>query len=478
LIQYEGGIYDGGVSEFFGEFFKNGYLSEGDRQSYVNNILTLGLVAVSMIFLAIFFRENQFLNRFMIIPTLIYGYTSTILLQRATNNYIIMFINIFYITGLFFYWMKYGEFVSFFENRLIIFTLKRSLAIIPLFLAISIFTFFGINFIGNPVALATGRIRVGKQEKIKILLIQYGFTDSSGNEIAVWRRYIIWINDFIHGDLGRSFQNGAPVTDNINRFLWETLKMQALALIIAFILSVIVGIIAAYYHRSTIDTAISAFALLGLSMPIFVTAILAILIFGGFGLDWFPVAGAHGLDFELAQQCEFCDQKPGNYFTNNFSDDWATISFWTTSFEIWWVYTRDSLNHLVLPVLTLTFASMATFSRLTRSTMLEVMRQDYILAARANGLSEFTVVGKHALRNVLLPLVTFLGISVGFLLAGAPITETVFSWPGMGFYFLTALSTLDIPILMALTMIITLMILFANLIVDVAYTFLDPRISL
>ncbi len=121
---------------------------------------------------------------------------------------------------------------------------------------------------------------------------------------------------------------------------------------------------------------------------------------------------------------------------------------------------------------------MAVFSRLTRGTMLEVMRQDYILAARANGLTEYQIVRRHALKNVLLPLVTFLGISIGTLLVGAPITETIFTYPGLGAFFITALVTNDVPIIMALTMIITLMILFANLMADIAYTQLDPRISL
>ena len=480
FIQQEGGIYHGGIGEFFGKFYKSGYIVETD--SAMGSILTrptsLTLIAVILTFLIVFYRASIIFRRFTLIPTLIYAISTTLLWQQATSNFLVMYMNMFYLSSLFFYWMKYGELLSFFENRLILFTFKRSLAIIPLFIAISLFTFVGTNYIGDPIAIATANIKYGRDKVIATLLLQFGLVDGSGNRLPIWRRYLTWIYEFIHGNLGNSYVNGNPVTENISLYMWETLKMQVLALIIAFALSLVVGILAAYYHRTPLDSAVSAFALLGLSMPIFVSGLLSIMIFGGLGLNWFPNAGAHGLGFTLAAQCESCYLKPEEYFSQNFSNNWASISFWTTLLQIWWVYTKDSLMHLALPVLTLTFASMATFSRLTRSTMLEVMRQDYILAARANGLSEFTVVGKHALRNVILPLVTFVGISIGFLLAGAPITETIFTWPGLGQYFLRALGGLDIPVLMALTMIITIMILFANLIVDVAYTFIDPRITL
>ncbi|MCH8907677.1 MAG: ABC transporter permease [Candidatus Heimdallarchaeota archaeon] len=349
-----------------------------------------------------------------------------------------------------------------------------------MFIAISLFTFVAINLIGNPVELATARVQFAKDTVQATLLRQYGLTDSQGREIPVWKRYLNWIYDFIHGDMGQSYEKfPSEVTDNLGNFLWETLKMQVLALVLAFTISVVIGILAAYFHKTPADSIISAVALLGLSMPIFVSGILAIIIFTGTGLQWFPAAGAHSLpQLLVADGCLDCARPPDVIWDAEVSTNWTDPAWWSMFVNVWWIYSKDSVRHIVLPVATLTFATMATFARLTRSTMLEIMRQDYILAARANGLSEYTIVRKHALKNVLLPLVTFLGLSIGGLLIGAPITETVFSFPGLGNYFLASLVVLDVPIIMALTMIITLMILFSNLAADIAYTYLDPRIAL
>ncbi len=214
-------------------------------------------------------------------------------------------------------------------------------------------------------------------------------------------------------------------------------------------------------------------------MPIFVSGIMAILIFTGTGLNWFPFGGAKSLDHQLAAKCGPCSNSPQTLWDNLWTNGgWMDIGAWSDFIQVSWVYTADFIWHLVLPVLTLTFATMATFSRLTRGTMLEVLREDYILAARANGISERNIVLKHALPNVMLPITTFLGLSIGGLLAGAPITETVFSWPGLGVEYIAAVNVLDGPIIVGLTMIITLMILFANMLTDIAYTKLDPRITL
>ncbi len=478
FIRIEGGIWSGGISKFFSNL-GSGYFDDGDRLNILIRSTVFAILTLITISVGLYYHGKELTGKIPIFFTIIFGYSLTASVNLATRNFIFMYFTITFISALYWYWLRFDEVRTFFDNRIIIFALRRSLAILPLFLAISLFTYFALNYIGDPVKIAVARIRVGRREIEKVLLRRYGLVDDQGNRIPVWRRYLSWLYDFFHGDMGISYESNSPVENNITNLLWETLKMQVIALILAFVLSVVIGILAAYYHKTAADSMISAIALLGLSMPIFVSGILAILIFGGIGLNWFPTAGAHTIPELLVRDgCQECIRSPDEIFSEDFNDNYADFGWWKMYLNVWWVYTGDTIMHLALPVLTLTFATMATFARLTRSTMLEVMKQDYILAARANGLSETQIVTKHALKNVLLPLVTFLGISVGFLLAGAPITESVFSWPGLGNFFLSALTTLDMPIIMALTMIITLMILFANLMADIAYTFLDPRVTL
>jgi peptide/nickel transport system permease protein len=195
---------------------------------------------------------------------------------------------------------------------------------------------------------------------------------------------------------------------------------------------------------SKMDMSVTTFSMLGISMPVFFTGLLALLVFA-YILPWFPGGGyVSGGSSPLLF---------GNYFI-------------------------DHLWHLTLPMLILTFADMATVVMLVRSSMLEVLRQDYVLAASASGLSEGTVVYRHALRNALIPVVTYIGLYLGGMLAGAPVTETVFNWPGLGRLFVSATSDLDFPIIQAVTMVITLMTLAANLATDILYAYIDPRIRL
>ncbi len=403
----------------------------------------------------------------------------------ANNNLFLAYFAGTFVPILYWYWIRFGELMSLFGNSLFIFTVRRHIAIIPMFIAISWFTFFLLNQLVNPVDLLLGvrQVRFGKEELKTSLMIRYGLADENGRPYTFWERYIQFLNGFIHGDLGLSYKDGVPVTENIGNLLWTTLKMQVSALILSFFLSVTIGILAAYYHQTTLDSIISSIALLGLSMPIFVSGILAILIFSGTGLGWFPFGGNKSPDHIMEEKCSACGFKPDEIWNQLWTYEnqhygWQDINLWKDFFQVSYFYTYDSIWHLVLPVLTLTFATMATFSRLTRGTMLEVLREDYILAAKANGLSEKKIVVDHALPNVMLPITTFLGLNIGGILAGAPITETVFTWPGLGKAYIAAIGIFDGPIIVGLTMIITLMILIANMLTDIAYTKLDPRISL
>lgn len=474
LINVDGGFFGGGLGKFF-EALSGSYEYGTDHETKLLDGLLYGALLYLSLVLSLVFQKNETVQRFAVYITAAFTFFFLRFFFITLSNLFILYMGIFFVSLAYYNYLKHGEIRSLFGNPIVVFALRRSFAIIPMFLAIAAITFFGVNFIGDPVEIATARVRYNKEAVADVLLQRYGLKDDQGNLIPIWERFWNYLVDFVHFDLGVSYETLIPVTQNLEGFIVETLKMQIAALVLAFTLSVIIGVLAAYYHRSLADSAISALALLGLSMPIFVSGILAIIIFGGTGLDWFPVSGAYTIP--NSNICADCGTSPRTLF-GNLGENWTDFGYWGLMIKVWFFYTMDNIIHLILPVLTLTFATMATFSRLTRSTMLEVMRQDYILAARANGLSEREVVGKHALRNVLLPLITFLGISIGTILVGAPITETVFSYPGLGQKFILSLFTLDMPILMGVTMIITLMILVANLLTDIAYSFLDPRITL
>ncbi|MDH5644668.1 MAG: ABC transporter permease [Candidatus Heimdallarchaeota archaeon] len=424
------------------------------------------------------YQSHPLVQRFNIILTSVFTYTLISILYYATRNLALIYLAIFFIATAYWYFIRYGEIGTFFGNPIIIFVLRRSLSIIPMFLGITMFMYFGVDFIGDPVAIAVGQLRRDKDRAISILMTRWGLLDEDGQTIPVYERYLVWIYNFIHGKLGISYRTSKPVEYEISLVLWETVKLNSLAFIISIVLSLIIGIITAYYHQSVVDSLFSAFALFGTSMPIFVIGVFLILIFGGTNLDWFPTSGAHALPQNIAKgPCgDLCRTNPGDYWNQNSGN--LSTAFLLTYFKILYYHSLDSLKHLALPLFTLTIVSLAGISRITRSSMLDILRQDYILAARANGLSERDVIMKHALRNVLLPIVTIVGLSIPGILAGAPITETVFTWPGLGLFFLAAIPTLDMNVLMASAGVFTLLILFFNMVTDIAYIFVDPRITL
>lgn len=483
---YKPGILNGGIPSLIRDLSNGSFFSDQAKTGILTSAILYALMNIGTVYLIIHHRESSRVQHFAIFLTIIFGISTANLFKLATNNIIFIFIGWIYMPAMYWYLLKYGELRSFFDNRVIIFSIRRFIAIIPMFLAISLFTFFALNFIADPVELATARIRFGKAEIQKVLLRKWGLVDANGVRIPAWKRYLSWLYDFLHGSLGVSYENyPQTVVHGISLKLYLTLKLQLLSLILAFILSLVIGILAAYFHKTPADASISAIALLGLSMPIFVSGILAILIFGGTGLAWFPVNGAYDVPSIIALKCgPECLRRPEDIWSEDFTGKpffqrpWFNISWWAMFLKVFWYYGISGINHTILPALTLTFASMALFSRLTRGTMLEILRQDYILAARANGLTEYQIIRNHALKNVMLPLVTFLGISIGSILVGAPITETIFSYPGLGAYFIAALGVYDAPVIIGLTMIITLMILFANLVADIVYTYLDPRLTL
>lgn len=342
---------------------------------------------------------------------------------------------------------------AFFQNRVVIYTLRRILVMIPLFLGVSILTFSMVKMIGDPTDLVVGA-GAGREEMLKIISQQFGLNK------PVTEQYYIWLKKFVTWQFGYSgifkVKSPAPM---VNKLIYQTAKMQYAALFLSIIISIPLGIQAAKKRGTTSDTLVSAIAIIGLSMPIYVSGIVLIKVFGGGGLNWFPVAGAN---------TPHRDEVNWSNFFSNF--DYQS--------HLWWTNSIDSLVHLTLPLIALTFASLSLITRLMRSNMLEVLKQDYILAARANGIEERVIIWKHALRNAILPIVTFVGLSIGAALGGAPITETVFSWPGLGKTYVQSIQIFDMSLILGITMIITVMIFFSNLATDLFYAVVDPRLTI
>jgi len=304
---------------------------------------------------------------------------------------------------------------------------------IPVFLGVAALTYFVGYAAGDPIAL----IRIGLRNpspQVLEALRQYYHLD-----LPVYQRFLLWLWALLHGDLGVSV-TGRSVAQQIGAWTLTTMELQITSILLAVAIGIPVGVYSAKRQYSRSDYAITSVAIFGYSMPTFWLGIILILVFS-FQLGWLPSSGSKGITFLWG----------GNVVS-------------------------DYLAHLVLPVGVLTYVSLATIVRLVRGNMLEVLKQDYILAARASGLSERTVTYRYALRNAITPVVTIVALSFGASLGGAPATETVFTWPGLGYAFALAAGQLDIPLVEGITVIITLMVLVANLLTDLAYAVLDPRI--
>ena len=320
------------------------------------------------------------------------------------------------------------------------YVIRRMIYLIPLFLGILIIVFAATRVSGDPVRLMTALNPHITEDARNNLISYYGLDQ------PLYVQFFTYLSKLFQGDLGNSYviRGGLAVTALIGDYIGPTMLLQIAALIFALIIAIPVGIISAKKQYSKLDMTVTTTSLLGTCIPVFYMGIIAILIFGYF-LGWFP---AGGLITQITET--------RNYFLGN--------------------QTMDVLWHMAIPTGVLTFAILAPIVLLIRSSMLEVLKQDYILAARASGLNERTIIYKHALRNALIPVVTWVGIYFGGILAGAPITETVFNWPGVGRLFVQATTKLDFPVIMGITVIITIMTLIVNLITDLTYGYIDPRI--
>jgi peptide/nickel transport system permease protein len=287
------------------------------------------------------------------------------------------------------------------------------------------------------------------EESLKLL------REALGLDLPLHQQYWRWLSRLMRGDLGRSIRSNAPVGQELRERLQATVELAFTSFLLATLAGIPLGALAATRHHSHLDRGSMALAIVGQSVPIFVTGLLLIYIFS-FKLNWLPFSGRLDAGIHL-------ERISGFYIID------SIITRNTRAL-------RDALAHLVLPSAALATLNLALVARITRSGMLEVLHQDYIRTARAKGLPERLVIYRHALRNALIPLVTVLGLQLGVLMGGAVLTESVFAWPGLGLFMVDAVLNRDYPVLQGAVLVTGLLFMMINLIVDVLYILIDPRI--
>jgi len=284
---------------------------------------------------------------------------------------------------------------------------------------------------GDPLAMVFGF----GEELAEDEIVREIYIKKWGLDKPIWQQYVIWLGNFIRGDLGYSFMTGRQVSQMIIERIPKTLELALSSLILALALSIPLGVLSAVKQNSIFDRLVTTFSVVANSMPPFWVGINMIIIFGVL-LGWLPTSGA-GMGKGLTEH----------------------------------------LRSLIMPMVVLGLSRMGMITRLVRNSLLEVLHEDYITTARAKGLKEYLVIYKHALRNALLPVVTILGLQLAFILSGSVLVETVFAWPGMGRFFVLSANRRDYTTLMGFNLLISFMIIFAMLIIDITYALLDPRIK-
>jgi len=332
---------------------------------------------------------------------------------------------------------------------LLTYTVRRILALFPVLIGMTLVVFAIIHAIpGNPAQVILGQ-RATK-EAVANLTAQLGL------DRPWYIQYFDYIKSLLHGDLGISLETRLPINEEIWPYLAATLELTVVAMIIAIVIGVNAGIISAWFSNSWFDYIAMVLALIGVSMPIFWLGLMEQWAFS-IELGWLPTTGREDV------------RDPITAITNLYLID--------TLFQGRFDQFITVIKHLVLPSIALATIPMAIIARMTRATMLEVMKSDYIRTARAKGLRMFWVVYKHSLKNAIIPVLTVIGLQTGLLLGGAILTETIFSWPGIGRYLYDAIGYRDYPVIQSGILIIAAIFVLINLIVDLLYVFVDPRIK-
>ncbi|MGO5240141.1 ABC transporter permease [Parolsenella sp. LCP21S3_E11] len=331
--------------------------------------------------------------------------------------------------------------------------LKRVLQFIPVFIGVTMILFAMKTIVpGDPVKIITGGKQVTPETELQIRITNglietdengRALYDGDGNTIPtpIWKQYLTYMNGLLHGDLGTSYTRNMKVSDILANKYPYTVKLAIVAIILEAIVGIGAGMVSAIKRYSFWDVLVTLVTSILVAMPAFWLGMMLQLFFGVFlknatgGAFYLPISGAGGSNSE---------------------------------FESW--------VHYILPAVTLASVSTAYAARIMRSQLLEVMNQDYIRTAKAKGLSRRDIIWHHALKNALIPVVTYIGIDFGGMLAGAILTETVFNWPGVGYEIYRAVTQRDWPIVLGGVTVVVVVVMVINLLVDVSYAFLDPRI--
>jgi dipeptide transport system permease protein len=326
---------------------------------------------------------------------------------------------------------------------------QRFVTLVPTLLGVTLVAFALIRLIpGDPVEIMVGERRLDPAAHAA-LMAQLGLDQ------PLPAQYLHYLQQLLRGDLGRSLVTREPVSAELALLFPATIELACSALLLALAVGLPLGVAAALRRGSWLDQAVMALATVGHSMPVFWWGLILIMCFS-VGLEWTPVSGRVGIEFDVPLVSGFM------LIDSALSDD-------TGAFV-------SSLQHLVLPALVLGTIPMAVIARMTRSALLEVLREDYMRTARAKGLGPARVVLHHGLRNALVPIITVLGLQVGSLLGGAVLTETIFSWPGIGKWLIDAIARRDYPVVQAGILVSALLFIGVNLVVDLLYGLVNPRL--
>jgi peptide/nickel transport system permease protein len=338
------------------------------------------------------------------------------------------------------------------------FLLKRILMMVPLALGITLITFTVIHLApGEPVEM-----QIAMNPKVSIEARQR-MREFYGLDKPLYVQYGQWLSRLVRLDFGQSFApDHRNVVDKIKERIPVTLSLNVIALILEFGFAVPIGILAATRRDTPLDKAITVFVFTGFAVPTFWLALLLMYLFG-VKLSWLPISGLHSMGYDALNSLTWQSM-------------WYLLENLVMLEQKSWSWLWDLTKHLILPISVATFSSLAGLSRYMRSSMIEVISQDYITTARAKGLPERVVIFKHALRNALLPVITLLGFSVPGLIGGSVIFETIYAIPGMGQLFYMGVMSRDYPLVMGILVIGACLTLVGNLLADIGYALADPRI--
>jgi dipeptide transport system permease protein len=329
------------------------------------------------------------------------------------------------------------------------FLLRRVALIVPTFIGVTLIAFALIRLIpGDPVENLSGERGMDPERRLR-LLHQFGL------DRPLPLQYGDYIGQVLQGDLGTSLTTHEPVLTEFLTLFPATIELAFFALLFAVVVGLPAGIIAALKRNTVADYAVMGVSLTGYSMPIFWWALLLILLFS-VQLGWTPVSGRIAVQYDVPAISGFM------LIDTLRAGDWGAF--------------KSALSHLILPSIALGTIPLAVIARMTRSSMLEVLREDYVRTARAKGLSRWQVVVVHALRNALIPVITVIGLQVGLLLSGAILTETIFSWPGVGNWLIHGVQSRDYPVVQGGILLVATIVIAVNLIVDALYGVVNPRI--